>query len=402
MARALAKAPTPFYLCSTAPLREALREARALGPKAADGATAGRPAVRHWLSCKTQPVRPLLRWWRQQGLGVEVVSEYELLAARAEGYPPERILVNGPAKHHWLPRHPWRGLSVNFDSLRELAALLPAARTLNWRVGVRCHTHQEHDPDQPREPTQFGLLPAEAVTALRRLQRAGLRLETVHFHLRTNVASPTIYARAMAEVAAICRAADFHPLYLDCGGGVPPHAVRTHAGRRVDGEFDLGALARVYARAARLFPGLREVWLENGRFISARSGVLVVRVLEVKERGPVRQLICDGGRTTQALVSVWEAHELFSLPSRGGPLVPTTVCGPTCMAFDQLARRRLPRTLRAGDYLVWLDAGAYHLPWETRFSHGYAAVVWHEHGRLTLAREHEPFAAWWGQWKRGR
>jgi hypothetical protein len=69
------------------------------------------------------------------------------------------------------------------------------------------------------------------------------------------------------------------------------------------------------------------------------------------------------------------------------------------MVFDQLVRRPLPATIRAGDYLVWMEAGAYHIPWETRFSHGLAPVLWHEAGRLAVARKGETFADWWGQWK---
>jgi len=48
---------------------------------------------------------------------------------------------------------------------------------------------------------------------------------------------------------------------------------------------------------------------------------------------------------------------------------------------------------------VWLEAGAYHTQWETAFSHGRAAVWWHEKKRLTRAREAESFARWWGGWQ---
>ena len=140
--------------------------------------------------------------------------------------------------------------------------------------------------------------------------------------------------------------------------------------------------------------------MENGRGCSARSGVLVVQVLDVKDRPGMRSLICDGGRTMNALVSNWEEHELLSLPGRGGPMKLTTVNGPTCMAFDQLARRPMSRQIRAGDRLVWLDAGAYHLPWETRFSHGRATVLWHDGRRTTVLRGAETFEEWWGQWGR--
>jgi hypothetical protein len=68
------------------------------------------------------------------------------------------------------------------------------------------------------------------------------------------------------------------------------------------------------------------------------------------------------------------------------------------MAFDQLARIPLPRSLKAGDHLLWLDAGAYHIPWEARFSHGQATVWWHDETGLRLAREKETFESFWSSW----
>ena len=381
---------TPFYLFSVTPIQQALAEL---------DQHFGHLRVRQWLSFKTQPLQPLVQWWRRQGRPVEVVSEFEFLAARAEGFAPEHILINGPAKHHWLPKHALCGLNVNFDSLNVAQALAPLAKKLDWICGVRFLTREEFDPERPEFATQFGFTPDEAVQAIRRLKRAGVRLETAHFHLRTNVASAAIYERALRGVAETCRAAGFAPRHVDCGGGFPPPNVHTRGGQAVDKDFKLAEMARVYERALKLFPEAREVWLENGRWVSARSGVLVVKILDIKERPKVRTLICDGGRTMNALISNWETHEMFTIPERRGPSVLTTVNGPTCMAFDQLARRPLPRSLRVGDHLVWMDAGAYHLPWETRFSHGLAAVFWHDGARIRLVRSRETFTDWWSQWR---
>jgi len=381
---------TPFYLFSIEPVRSALAELKLMDSAA---------PVRHWLSCKTQPVPPLLRWWRRQGMGIEVVSEFELLAARREGFPPERILVNGPAKHHWLPRHALSGLFVNFDSTAEAAGLLGLAKRLKWRVGVRCLTDEECDPESPRYPTQFGLAPNDAVQLLKKLKRSRLRLETIHTHLRTNVPSADVYERALKQLAGICRAAAFEPKYVDVGGGLPPPYTLSRDGCRFDSRFSLTRFGEVLGRMKRQFPNLHEFWLENGRFISARSGALVVKILDVKERRGLRQLICDGGRTMNALVSNWESHRIIPLVDRRGQARLTTVCGPTCMAFDQLARCPLPVNLRAGDHLLWLDAGAYHLPWETRFSHGLTNVIWHDGAGLELIRKRESFESWWGQWR---
>jgi diaminopimelate decarboxylase len=382
--------PTPFYLFSQPPIEAALAEWDAHFDQL---------PVRHWLSCKTQPLPPLLQWWRAQERGIEVVSEFELQAALHEGFPPERILLNGPAKHHWLPRHAMRALCVNFDSLAEVRALATLARPLEWTVGLRLNTPEEVDPEHPENPTQFGLTGPEICAAMDALKREGVRPQIAHFHLRTNVASAAVYARALAQAAEMCRAAGFAPEILGCGGGFPSPHVLTRGGKRLDAHFQLRDMTPVYEQAQRLFPGLREIWLENGRWLTARSGVLVVQVLDVKERRGLRNLICDGGRATHALVSTWEQHELLPLPGRAGPWVPTTVNGPTCMAFDQIARRPLPADVQAGDHLVWLDAGAYHLPWETRFSHGLAAVLWHDGHKVSVAREREDFAGWWGRWR---
>ena len=367
-------------------------------PQSAIGNRQSAIAARHWLSCKTQPVAPLLRWWRESGRGIEVVSEFELRAALAEGYAPENILVNGPAKHHWLSRFDVRDLAVNFDSPAELTALLPRAKKQNWRLGIRIHTGAEFDPENPAFPTQFGFEPDEAVAALKKLLCSKARVETVHFHLRSNVASAQAYERAIAEVAEVCRAAAFQPQHLDIGGGVPVRRVLTRGGKIFNGEFGLRAFAQGLRQSVKLFPGLREIWLENGRFVSAGSGALVVKILDAKERRGVRQLICNGGRTMNALMSVWEQHALLALPERRSSETLTVVHGPTCMAFDQLARLPLPRSLRAGDHLIWLDVGAYHLPWETRFSHGHAAVCWHDEQGLRLVRAPQGFENFWGVW----
>jgi diaminopimelate decarboxylase len=129
--------------------------------------------------------------------------------------------------------------------------------------------------------------------------------------------------------------------------------------------------------------------------------VLAVRVDDVKRRDDSVYAICDGGRTNHALISEWEpAHTIEVVPQRSGPTTLTTVCGPSCMAFDRLGRFHLP-PVEVGDLLVWRDAGAYHIPWETRFSRGRCPVVWcDEDWRLHVARDRETPQAWWSEWTR--
>ncbi len=124
--------------------------------------------------------------------------------------------------------------------------------------------------------------------------------------------------------------------------------------------------------------------------MTTAAAVLAVRVLDVKDRNECRYAICDGGRTNHALAADHGPHAILTLPARGGPTRLTTVCGPTCMTDDRLGRWPLPEQLAPGDIILWCDAGAYHLPWETRFSHGLCAIVWEgDDGELVVARERE-------------
>ena len=69
------------------------------------------------------------------------------------------------------------------------------------------------------------------------------------------------------------------------------------------------------------------------------------------------------------------------------------------MTDDRLGALPLPDSVAPGDLIVWLDAGAYHLPWETRFSHGLCAVVWADPAdALSLARARETPEQWSYLW----
>lgn len=388
-----AGATTPFYLFAAEPFAARVRQIESLD--------FGVP-IRCWLSFKTQPLAPLVRWWAAQGRPVEVVSEFELVAALREGVPAERLLVNGPAKHHWLPRHPVPGLHVHLDSVAELPALVPLASRHGWRLGLRIRSPVETDPENPTFPTQFGLEPEEVPGVVQALRKAGMEPVSVHSHLRTNVQQPALWGQAFAPIARACADAGWAPRILDVGGGLPAAQVLSRAGKPYDLSYrdGLEGYRREIVAMRKRFPAVEELWLEHGRHVSAGAGLLAVRILDLKEKAGQRLAICDGGRTLHALVSVWEKHALIPLRALRSVRVPTAVHGPTCMAFDQLGRPELPVSLREGDVLLWLEAGAYHLPWETRFSHGLAEVWWSEGGSLRCVRSRETADEYWSRWKR--
>jgi diaminopimelate decarboxylase len=384
---------TPCYVMLEWRIREALADLNALESSV---------RLRQWLSLKTQPVARLVDTAAGLGLGIDVVSEFELAGAISAGVPAHRILVNGVGKHHWLHRCRVPGLSVHFDSIAEVEALAELARTMGWRVGLRCAIPKSNDVNLCSDSLgwdQFGMTEAELRAAVVKLADAGVAVSGLHFHLHTSMHHVTDYRHAFGRLANAARTAGIIPEYLDIGGGLPIAGETPLDGPAAADTFEFGEYREFLASIPSVLPSVREVWLENGRFLTGPAGALVMTVLDRKERGDGTYLICDGGRVNHARMASIEKHEILLAPVRAGPVRKTVVCGPTCSAVDQLGCWMLPVSVEPGDRVIWLNAGAYHIPLETRFSTGLAPVVWfngkHE---PEIVRKRETPVEWWGRW----
>ncbi len=373
---------TPCYIMSEHSVSAAIRRLQELESSV---------PLQHWLSLKTQPVAQLVHTAISHGLGVDVVSEYELIGALGSGVPANRILVNGVAKHHWLPRHPLPKLTVHFDSIAEVRMLAVLARTLKWRIGLRCAIPESGGWDQ------FGMTQDEVRSAVMVLAKAGVTVSGLHFHLHTNVQRVTDYRCALAFVAEVADSACLVPEYIDIGGGLPVSGETSLDGASAADTFDITEFRQWLALIPSILPSVRTVWLENGRFLTGPAGALVVTVLDKKWRGDETYLICDGGRVNHARMASIEKHEIMLAPTRAGQLRKTVVCGSTCTTVDRLGSWMLPESVEPGDRVIWLTAGAYHIPLETRFSTGLVPVVWfNERHELKVIRKRETPAQWWG------
>ncbi len=146
--------------------------------------------------------------------------------------------------------------------------------------------------------------------------------------------------------------------------------------------------------------------LEPGRFIVGNAGILLTRVLYVKESGDKRFLICDAGMTDlirptlyDAWHRVWPARmgnghngEVPSEEKYEGELTPTDIVGPICESGDFFAKdRRIPKA-QAGDLLAVYSAGAYGYAMASNYnSHPRPCEVIVSGKKALLATERETF-----------
>jgi diaminopimelate decarboxylase len=321
------------------------------------------------------------------GLGANVVSRGEWAAAARAGVANGRITLEGVGKTDDDLRAAVRAanagdplLWVAVESVDELAALagfaagLPARRRVDLLLRLNPDVAPEtHDAlAVGRGASKFGLTETELTEAADAFAGApGLQLRGIHLHVGSQLGAVDAWRdgvrRALALVTLVRGGLDAFDT-LDVGGGFPIGPVDEPAPEPERFAREIPALLDALPADRRP----RRLAIEPGRFLVARAGWLVARVLHVRDRGG-RQVVLDAGMTELIRPALYGArHDIVALTSLGaavdhaarlpGPGAddagPVDVHGPICESTDALGEHLLP-PLHRGDLVAIRDAGAY-------------------------------------------
>ncbi len=363
---------TPIYIYSAHTIAGHYRRLRD-----AFGEAAGLPqAPIVCYSVKANSSLSILKLMHDLGAGFDVVSGGEIHRALKVGADPGKIVYAGVGKTDPEIRLALEKgiLLLNAESQEELENIdriagqmgrkAPAALRVNPDVDPQTHTYIATG----KKETKFGV---DLVRAKEILSRArglrNVRLSGIHVHIGSQITKVEPYVETLNRIAAFlpeCRAMGLDLEWLDIGGGF--------------GIWYKDKLARPAREiAAAVLPALGriacKVLLEPGRFIVGNAGILVTRVLYVKDSGNKKFVICDAGMNDLIRPTLYGAyHRIWPVrtdPGHSGEApdeeqwrgtgVPTDVVGPVCESGDFFAKdRRLP-PLRRGDLVCVFSAGAY-------------------------------------------
>jgi diaminopimelate decarboxylase len=335
------------------------------------------------------------------GSGFDVVSAGEIHRVVKAGGDPAKIVFAGVGKTDSEIEYA-AGLGIllfTVESEGELDAIERVASRLARRVRVALRLNPDvetgtHDyVSTGRRESKFGLEVDRAHALLaRRGDFPHLDFLGVHVHIGSQITSVEPYVAALQEVARFVRREENSGLHIDTidmGGGF--------------GIFYKGGeakLAEEFSSAVRpvVEPLGRRFIMEPGRFIVGNAGVLLTRVLFVKESGDKRFVIVDAAMNDLLRPSlyhaehrVWPAHPAF-LPeeAEGKKLVRTDVVGPVCESGDFLALDRMLPEVRPGELLAISSAGAYGMTMSSNYnSRPRAAEVLVEGNKFRLVRRRE-------------
>jgi diaminopimelate decarboxylase/aspartate kinase len=201
--------------------------------------------------------------------------------------------------------------------------------------------------------SKFGVPLSEADELLALTESAGVRVAGLHAHTGSgvfNIDNWTETGVLLAELAARFP----YVTVIDLGGGIGVPEQLGHS------EIDLDKLDRGVAALAKRFAHL-EFWMEPGRFLVAKSGVLVAVVTQLKGKGDIQYVGIATGMNSLIRPALYGSHhDIRNLTRLDDPMSHrVNVVGPICESADQLGSDRwLPQT-REGDVLLIATCGAY-------------------------------------------
>jgi diaminopimelate decarboxylase len=383
---------TPLFACDEEDFRSRCREFHE-----AFGTGAGVSYAAKAFCCQA-----VLRWVREEGLGVDVCTGGELEVALRAGVPAEMITLHGSNK---LLAELERALAIgvghivadSFEEIERLASLTGPAEVgaevgagmdgtgagrrprilVRVTTGVEAAAHEYVATAHDDQKFGFSLASGAADEAVRRvLASPGLDFAGLHSHIGSQ-----IYDTAGFEVAAhrvielAVRIRDEHGIAieeLNLGGGFgiayltgdDPTDVRVIArGLRniVDSACRSAGLAR---------PRLS---VEPGRAIAGPGTVTLYQVGTVKDVDGLRTYVSvDGGMSDNIRTALYDADYTCVLASResGAPPMLSRIVGRHCESGDIVVRDAyLPADLVAGDLIAVAATGAYCRSMASNYNH---------------------------------
>jgi diaminopimelate decarboxylase len=359
LSRVAAAVGTPCYVYSRSALIETYRAfARAL-----DGMNAT-----ICYAVKANGNLAVVRTFGALGAGADVVSLGEMKRAIQAGIPASRIVFSGVGKTaDEIGAALAAGiLQFNVESADELDLLARLAAAQGTRAAVALRVNPDVDAKTHEKITtgkkgnKFGIDIAQAPAVAERARTLpAIEFEGLACHIGSQLTAVAPFRQAFARLAELTRALR--------GRGIPVNRLDLGGGIGIaygnDGREPVIPLADYAAAVAETVGNLGcRLVFEPGRALVGNAGLLLTRVIGVKDGEARRFVIVDAAMNDLVRPAMYGAHHLIRpvrQPKPGAVESPVDVVGPICESSDQFAAQRTLPPVVADDLLVLLSCGAY-------------------------------------------
>ena len=299
------------------------------------------------------------------GAGADIVSDGELQRAIAAGISPSKIVFSGVGKTaEELRKALAAGVhQINVESLPELDSLAVIATQMGVVANVAIRVNPDVDAKTHKKITtglsenKFGIAWEQAEAVFAHAETLdGIDVVGVAVHIGSQLTDLTPYRDAYTKVRGLVerlRANGTNVRVVDLGGGLGiPYDAENPPSPAEYGAMVKEVMGDINCRLG----------FEPGRMICGNAGVLVSRVVYLKEGIDRSFLILDAAMNNLVRPAMYDAHHAV-VPiveaAVGDNLAPVDIVGPICESGDTFAKARMMPKLEPGALVAFRSAGAY-------------------------------------------
>lgn len=338
----------------------------------------------------------ILQLLAKMGSGFDIVSQGELKRVLAAGGDPKKVVYSGVGKRREdLIFALKAGIGCfNIESIAEIHLLNEVATELNIKAPVSLRINPNVDAkthpyiSTGLKENKFGIRMEEAFELYQMMATMpALMIEGMDFHIGSQLTDISPYAEALdLTLALIDRLAEVGIIlkHLDMGGGL---------GIQYEDETLINPADWIALAVEKIGTRDLKLVIEPGRSIIGNAGMLITEVILTKENEGKHFAVVDAAMNDlirPALYDAWmEIRNLSDTVQNTADIKSYDIVGPICETGDFLGKNRM-LALKAGDYLMVKDAGAYGFAMASNYnSRGRAAEVLLQEGKARLIRTRE-------------
>jgi diaminopimelate decarboxylase len=319
----------------------------------------------------------VLRLLAGEGIGADAGSIGEMRIAIEAGFSPEKITFSGVGKRDDEIEYALKNgiMALNVESAEEIDVIDAIASRLKSRAKIFLRLNFDIESGTHpyittgRKQNKFGIELDSAAEALRRARSfSNVEVIGIHTHLGSQITRVDAFiaaATAMVKVIRELRADGMPISQLNFGGGfgVQYRDYITHPGLPAEIEHSESGVTTVKMLQAVL-PVLAgancRILIQPGRSIVAHAGILMTKVLYIKDTKSKRFVIVDAGMNDLIRPSLYQSyHQIVPLCLKGRPHGVVDIVGPLCESGDFFALDRMLPAVERSEYLGVLCTGAY-------------------------------------------
>lgn len=347
---------TPFYCYSTATLvrhyqifDEALKSLN----------------HRIFFAAKANSNPSVLKVLLEQGSGIDVVSAGEIRLAFMAGAKPSDIVFSGVGKTEEEMRYALeQGIfQFNVESLPELELLNHVAASMKKIAPVAFRVNPDVDPkthkkiSTGKKESKFGISLDEAKIIFSRIKEfPAIHARGVSVHIGSQLTSLEPFEQAFKVVRSFVEMlrAEGHAIEtIDLGGGLGVPYVQDSSAPPLPSAYG--------AMVSDVMKGMEGTFLfEPGRLIAGNAGIMVTKVIYVKQTPTRNFVIVDAAMNDLIRPTLYEAyHDIIPVKDMNAPMITADIVGPVCETGDVFAFDRNIPAPEPGELMAFRTAGAY-------------------------------------------